>query len=100
MQLYSEQGISSYNLGCGSQSLASSYWLAKQAIRQHKPKLIVLDCVFSYLDTAYLSDEHLHYVTDVLSYPENSSLSMRSFRKIRDQITFSNWRFITIVFRP
>ena len=24
MQLYSEQGISSYNLGCGSQSLASS----------------------------------------------------------------------------
>ena len=74
MQLYSEQGISSYNLGCGSQSLASSYWLAKQAIRQHKPKLIVLDCVFSYLDTAYLSDEHLHYVTDVLSYPEKFEL--------------------------
>lgn len=45
-----------------------------QAIRQHKPKLIVLDCVFSYLDTAYLSDDHLHYVTDLLSYPEKFEL--------------------------
>lgn len=74
MQLYHEYGIASYNLGCGSQSMASSYYLIKEIIREQKPDLIVLDCIFSKHPTAYLSEEHLHYVTDAMNYPEKLEL--------------------------
>lgn len=66
MQLYNELGMASYNLAAGSQSLASTYYLAKEVIREQNPELIVVDCFFSAYEQEYLSNEHLHYVTDMM----------------------------------
>ena len=74
MQLYKEYGIASYNLGAGSQSTATGYYLAKEAIREHSPQVLVVDCLFTAYDKAYLSDEHLHYVTDMMSVREKWQL--------------------------
>jgi len=65
--LYDEYGIASYNFGCGSQSVASSYYLAKIAIEEHHPELIVFDCNMCQEGLVYSSEEKFHYVTDSLT---------------------------------
>lgn len=67
LQLFNEQGIASYNWGCGSQSVASSYYLAKLAIDEQKPDLIVFDCNMCQEGELYSSEEKFHYVTDNIS---------------------------------
>ena len=48
MELYHSYGIAAYNLACGSQSVAESYYLAESAIEK------------------YLTDGQLHFVTDAM----------------------------------
>ena len=43
LQLYRDYGITSYNLASHGMSIAASYWLMKNAIEYHKPKMAVLD---------------------------------------------------------
>lgn len=43
MDLWNEYGMTSYNLGTGSQGLALSYYLTKEAIRTQHPSMIVLE---------------------------------------------------------
>ena len=47
VQLWKSNGIASYNLSNGNQSLACSYYLMKDAIRKDHPKLIVLDTTYA-----------------------------------------------------
>lgn len=74
LQLYQDYGIASYNLGCGSQSVASSYYLAKLVIEQQKPELIVFDCNMCQEGLVYSSEEKFHYVTDALSLAEKREM--------------------------
>lgn len=67
LQLYDEYGIASYNLGCGSQSVASSYYLAQIAIEEQHPDLIVFDCNMCQEGLVYSTEEKFHYVTDALT---------------------------------
>lgn len=43
MELYKQQGITSFSLASGGQYMPISYYLLKSAIRCQKPKLVVLD---------------------------------------------------------
>lgn len=43
MELYKQQGITSFSLASGGQYMPTSYYLLKSAIRCQKPKLVVLD---------------------------------------------------------
>lgn len=43
MQLWEDYGITSYNFGGHSNSIAMSYWVMRNAVRYHKPKVAVLD---------------------------------------------------------
>lgn len=43
MQLWNDYGITSYNFGGHSNSIAASYWVYENAIEYHKPKIAVLD---------------------------------------------------------
>jgi len=74
MELYQDYGIASYNLASGNQSFATSYYLAKQAIREQKPKILVLDCFYAAYDKYYISDAILHYATDMMSWREKIEL--------------------------
>lgn len=43
MELWNDYGITSYNISSDSNTLAVSYWVFKQALKQSKPKVLVLD---------------------------------------------------------
>lgn len=43
MELWNEYGIVSYDLAHDSEFMAGSYWDLKNAIRYHKPKVVVID---------------------------------------------------------
>ena len=45
-EIYNEYGIRSYNLGSEQQSIFMSYYWLKEALRYHKPKVVVLDVLF------------------------------------------------------
>ncbi len=89
LELYHDFGIAAYNLGCGSQSMASSYFLIKQMIRKGNIKLVVLDTFFVFLEDSYLSNEHLHYVTDKMSYPEKIEC-VSEIVPLKDRLQFIN----------
>lgn len=64
VQLWRSNGIASYNLSNGNQSLACSYYLMKDAIRKDHPKLIVLDTTYAEELYELRSEVFLHYLTD------------------------------------
>lgn len=43
MQLWKDYGITSYNFANHTNSLAASYWVMRQAVRMHKPRIAILD---------------------------------------------------------
>ena len=43
MQLWKEYGITSYNLGIHGGSIACSYWMMRNAVEYHKPKVAVME---------------------------------------------------------
>ena len=82
MKLWEEQGITSYNMGGHGSPIASSYWMYKNAIEYHKPKVVVLDMYFlesqskgwdvnlfhTQMDIFPLSDTKIAGIKDI--YPE------------------------------
>lgn len=66
MQLWDEYGVTSYCLGAGNESIATSYYLAKEAIKRQHPKLIVLECGTAYWDWVIMSTEQFHHATDTM----------------------------------
>lgn len=66
LELYQNYGIAAYNLACGSQSIAESYYLAKSAIEKYSPSLVVLDVFMVPYEGDYLTDGQLHFVTDAM----------------------------------
>lgn len=83
MFLYEDYGISSYNFASGNQSLASSYYLMKQIIREQSPEVIVLDCLYAAYDDKYLNDVAVHYVSDMMSFPEKYEM-ISEFVSLKD----------------
>ncbi len=46
MELWKDYGIVSYNMGGHGSRLITSYWMLKNGMDYHTPKLVVLDCYF------------------------------------------------------
>ncbi|MCH4034498.1 MAG: hypothetical protein LKH04_04065 [Lachnospiraceae bacterium] len=53
MQLWEDYGITSYNLGGHGITIATSYWILRNAVEVHKPKVAVLDV--SLAESEYLA---------------------------------------------
>ncbi len=47
-ELYERYGIRGYNLGCPNQSMITSYFWLKEALRRQSPKAVVLDALYVY----------------------------------------------------
>ncbi len=64
VELWENYGIASYNLACGNQSLACSYYLLKDAIAKDNPELVVLEVTYAEEPGLTRSDDFVHYITD------------------------------------
>ncbi|MDO5702561.1 MAG: SGNH/GDSL hydrolase family protein [Lachnospiraceae bacterium] len=62
--LWDRFGYTAYNLGAGNETAEASYYLAKRAIKQDHPKLIVMDCGLLRKEKVIDSVNFLHFVTD------------------------------------
>jgi len=64
MQLYQDYGIVSYNLSSAEQSIGESYYLAKDVIKRHQPKVLMIDAGTITYGTTVSRAETLHHITD------------------------------------
>ena len=60
MELWKDFGLTSYNFGGHASYIPVSYWTMRNAVRLHKPKVVVLDC-FS-LDSEAKVADNLNYL--------------------------------------
>jgi len=68
MEIWDKYGITSYNLAGHAASLGMSYWVLRESLRYHKPKLAVLDIYDMYaFDQPYMDVSFMHYSLD--AYP-------------------------------
>ena len=74
--LWNRYGYTAYNLGAGNETIECSYYLAKRAIRQDHPRLIILDCGLLRKEDVIDSFSFLHFVTDRMPFlsPERLEL--------------------------
>ena len=66
--LWNRYGYTAYNLGAGNETIECSYYLAKRAIRQDHPRLIILDCGLLRKEDVIDSFNFLHFVTDMMPF--------------------------------
>lgn len=64
MILWKEYGIVSYNFGNPEEGIPVSYWLMKNAIEIHKPKVIVFDVAMINRGDEFSSESHMHNAMD------------------------------------
>lgn len=64
MILWKEYGIVSYNFGNPEEGIPVSYWLMKNAIEIHKPKVIVFDVSMINRGDEFSSESHMHNAMD------------------------------------
>lgn len=62
--LWEEHGITAYDMGNPQQSLASSYFLLKEALRYQKPKVVLLESYGFHYKTDYVSEARLRQSFD------------------------------------
>lgn len=62
--LWREYGIAAYDMGSAEQSVASSYFLLKEALAYQKPKVVVLESYYVWFDGLYDSEARLRQAFD------------------------------------
>ena len=77
MQLWKDFGITSYNLGGHGITIATSYWILRNAAEYHKPKVTVLDV--SLAESEYLapSAEWAHDSFDAFPLTKTKALAVQ-----------------------
>lgn len=79
MQLWEDYGITSYNFGGHGNSIAVSYWVMRNAVRYHKPKVAVLDVSMAEQQSTQMGNiDQAHLSID--AFP----LSLTKIREVMD----------------
>lgn len=69
MELWRNYGIVSFNLGGHGAPIPTSCWLAKAALKETSPKVIVLDCAYAANEEKVSGQkEYLHQSTDAMPF--------------------------------
>lgn len=66
--LWKEYGITSYCLGSPQQTVASSYYLLKEALKYQKPKAVVMETYFFWFDGLNTSEARFRQVVDAMRF--------------------------------
>ena len=69
--LWGEYGITSYNYGTGGQSLDTTYYLLKEALKVQKPKVVLLDLFYLGLTDDYGNQAYIRSVLDNMKLSSN-----------------------------
>lgn len=69
MELYEGYGLKSYNLSTGTQSIEVSYYMASEAFKTQKPKVLILDVGNLYISDA--TEFHWRMVLDEMRFGKN-----------------------------
>ncbi len=78
MELWREYGITSYNLAGDANTIPVDYWVLKQALNYHVPKLVIVDTYDSVPNSMIGGWEHVHNSTG--AFP----ISLDKIRMVRD----------------
>lgn len=66
--LWREYGIAAYDMGSAEQTVASSYFLLKEAFQYQKPKVVVLESYYLWCPELYHSEARLRQAFDGMRY--------------------------------
>ncbi len=78
MELYEKYGITSYNIGNPRESIPTSYWVIRNAIKQRKPKIVILEVYYDGWGEKIKEDDmpFLHYFFDSAPFSIDKFLAM------------------------
>ena len=71
MELWSEYGIASYNMGEAQSTIPEIYWTLKNSLDYQKPKLVVVDLYNLEREEKVVEAKYLHNYTDTLPLSVN-----------------------------
>lgn len=69
--LWGQYGITSFNYGTGGQPFDVTYYLLKEALKTHSPKVVVVDLYYLGLTTEYGQEGYIRYVLDNMKFSLN-----------------------------
>ncbi len=82
MEMYDEYGITSYNFGSHNGMIPTSYWILRNALDYHQPKVVVLDCALVEKNVKISPQfEHVHDSLDAFPLSRTKFLSAIDFTK-------------------
>lgn len=69
--LWGKYGITSFNYGTGGQPIDVTYYLLKEALKIHEPKVVVLDLYYLGITDEYGEEGYIRYVLDNMRFSLN-----------------------------
>lgn len=77
--LWGEYGLASYAMGSPEQSVATSYFLLKEALQYQKPKVVLLESYYFWFDGLYRSEGRLRAAFDGIRMGEAKKEMVETF---------------------
>lgn len=74
--LWGQYGITSFNYGTGGQPFDVTYYLLKEALKTHNPKVVVVDLYYLGLKAEYGEQGYIRYVLDNMKFSLNKVEAM------------------------
>lgn len=94
MLLWKEYGITSYNFGNPFEPMNVTYWLAENAVKVHKPKVIVLDIMMVTDDEREVDiNSRVHYALDAFPL---STTKIKAINDLNDTVNDKLDKIFTI----
>ena len=84
MQLWHDWGITSYNFGDHGVTIPTSYWIMRNAVRYHKPKVAVLD-VHGIAYASKIDEGHIRSMIDIFPPSLTKVLMLMDFFETADE---------------
>lgn len=87
LDLWHQYGITSYNLAMSGQTLPLNYYSLKSAININKPKVVIADLSYIYLEEQSLTEGRIHQLID------NMPFSSDKLKTIEKLVKPSEWQY-------
>lgn len=102
--LWGQYGITSFNYGTGGQPIDVTYYLLKEALKTHNPKVVVVDLYYLGMTTEYGSEGYIRYVLDNMKLSLNKIEAIINCTPENERLAYlfplvkyhSRWKEITL----
>ena len=84
VEIYRNEGFSSYNLATSGQGLAATFFLLRDALERQSPKAVVLDVSGLFLEDKDLSEASWKYILDAMPLSRNKTAMLSAFREFKE----------------